>query len=184
MTREEWTACEDGALMLSLLGKAIGPAGSDERRRLVLAACACARRSLQHVPTHEDRPRIAIEAAERWAKEIGGSLDQVRRAARDAEAFAAGLPPLRADAEVPRGAASGSAAAIHGVVAAAAASAAYTATESFPDLNARAAATEATRAAAAFAAVTIRETAHAVELRHCADIVRHFFPNPPATVAP
>src|SRR5271165_5649285 len=35
--------------------------------KLVLAACACARISLKYVPAGENRPRLAIEAAEGWA---------------------------------------------------------------------------------------------------------------------
>jgi len=169
--------------MLELLGKVSGPPGSNGRRRLVLAACACARRGLQYVPMYEDRPRLAIEAAERWAKESGGTLEQVRHAAKEAEAFAASLPPLHADATVPSGGISGPETAVHGAVASAAASAAYTAIESFPDLYAKTAATELARAAASHAAVTVREAAHAAELRHCADIVRKHFPEPPRVAA-
>jgi len=180
MTRPEWVACEDGAFMLQTLGKVSGPPGSDGRRRLVLAACACARRVLQYVPMHEDRPRLAIEAAERWAKESGSTLDQVRRAAKDAESFADNLPRLHADTAVPGAGIPGAMTAVHGAVASAAASAAYTATEIFPDLNAKAAATESALAAASYAAVTVRDAACAAELRHCADIVRHYFPEPPA----
>ena len=57
-----WGACERGDWMLWYLGRC-----DVDRRRLVLAACACARTALPHVPAGEDRPRIAIETAERWA---------------------------------------------------------------------------------------------------------------------
>ena len=72
-----WDACERGDWMLWYLGRC----GVD-RRRLVLAACACARLSLGYVPAGEDRPRLAIETAERWARgEERVTLDSVRRAA-------------------------------------------------------------------------------------------------------
>ena len=184
MTHQEWVAREDGALMLKLLGKAIGPPGSDGRRRLVLVACACARRGLQFVPMHEDRPRLAIDTAERWANESGVTLDQIQGAARAAEAFASSIPSLQADAVISSGGVPGVVTPVHGAVASAAASAAYVATEIFPDLYAKAAATETARAVASYAAVTVREDAYAVELRHCADIVRRFFPNPSRVVTP
>ena len=51
------------------------------RQQVVLAAAACARTALPNVPVGEDRPRLAIEAAERWAKE---PTEQNRAAAADA----------------------------------------------------------------------------------------------------
>jgi hypothetical protein len=35
---------------------------------VTLAACDCARTALRHVPPGEDRPRLAIEAAEAWCR--------------------------------------------------------------------------------------------------------------------
>ena len=60
-----WANCENGAWMLWLLGKFFGPAESDSRRNLVLAACACARLALPYVQAGDKRPLIAIEAAEK-----------------------------------------------------------------------------------------------------------------------
>jgi hypothetical protein len=45
-----------------------------DRRRIVLAACDCARSVLPLVPSGEDRPRLAIEAAERWASSIASDV--------------------------------------------------------------------------------------------------------------
>ena len=53
-----------------------------DRRRLVRAACACARTVLHHIPKREDRPRVAIETAERWAR--GEATRGEVRTARDA----------------------------------------------------------------------------------------------------
>ena len=54
-----------------------------DRRRLVLAVCACARTVLDGVPKWEDRPRVAVETAERWARGEATS-DEVQRAREDA----------------------------------------------------------------------------------------------------
>jgi hypothetical protein len=77
-----WKQCERGDWMLWLAGRLSGPPESASRKKLVLAACACARLSLPHVPAGEERPRIAIETAERWARGVKGvTLDQVRSVA-------------------------------------------------------------------------------------------------------
>jgi hypothetical protein len=50
-----WRTCSRGDWMIWLAAKA----GVD-RKALALVACGCARLSLVHVPSGEDRPRIAI----------------------------------------------------------------------------------------------------------------------------
>ena len=83
-----WSACERGNWMLWLCGRLAGPQESASRKKLVLAACACARLSLQYVVKGETRPLKAIETAEAWANGADGvSLDMVRAAA--AAAYAA-----------------------------------------------------------------------------------------------
>jgi hypothetical protein len=57
------------------------------RQELVLAACECARLSLDKVTPGDDRPRIAIETAEKWARGEA-TLEQVRSAAYAAYAAA------------------------------------------------------------------------------------------------
>ena len=53
------------------------------RERLVLAACDCAELALQYVPASENRPRVAIATARRWA--MGReTIENVRVAADDA----------------------------------------------------------------------------------------------------
>jgi hypothetical protein len=53
-----------------------------DRKVIVLIACECARLALPHLKAGEDRPRAAIETAERWARgEVGVTLDDVRKAA-------------------------------------------------------------------------------------------------------
>ena len=96
-----WDACERGDWMLWLLGKLSGPSESASRRKLVLAACQCARLSLRHVPKGEMRPLTAVRTAERWARrEEGVTLEMVRDAAdaADAAAYAAADAADAADA--------------------------------------------------------------------------------------
>lgn len=88
MTREEWGACNDGVVMLKLLGSVSGSPGSSQRRPLVLAACECARLVLPHVRENEGRPLAAIEMAERWARGESVTLDQIDAAAAAANAAA------------------------------------------------------------------------------------------------
>ena len=76
-----WRTCRRGDWLLWLAGRA-----GVRRQDLVLAACACARLSLPRVHAGEDRPRIAIETAERWARGEDASLDDVRSAAHAAHA--------------------------------------------------------------------------------------------------
>ena len=66
--RQAWQLCQRGDWMLWLLGRLSDPPESDARKRLVLCTCECARLAIVHVPTGEDRPRIAVETAEAWAR--------------------------------------------------------------------------------------------------------------------
>jgi hypothetical protein len=67
-----------------------------DRKLIVSAACLCARQSLVHVRPGEDRPRIAIETAERWVR--GEATIKEVRAARRAAAYAAAADAAAADA--------------------------------------------------------------------------------------
>ncbi len=80
---EAWEQCERGDWLLWLAAKA----GVD-RKRLVMAACACARLALVHVPAGEQRPRIAIETAEAWCRGEA-TIEQVKEARRNAADAAA-----------------------------------------------------------------------------------------------
>lgn len=83
-----WTACERGDWMLWLLGKLSGAPESDGRKKLVLAACECARLALPYGRDGKHSPRIAIETAESWARGEGATISQVRHAAAAAYAAA------------------------------------------------------------------------------------------------
>lgn len=144
-----WASCERGDWMLWLLGKLVGPPESDSRRRLTLAACACARLALPHISKGETRPLQSIETAEKWARgEEGITLDDVRLAARAAyAAYATAYATYTADD-----------ATCAAYAAYAAARAAY---------------------ATAYAAYTADDTDAEVynqTLAKCADIVREYYP--------
>jgi len=85
-----WNACERGDWMLWLAGRV-----AVKREDVVLAACACARTALVHVQAGEDRPRVAIETAERWARGEA-TLNEVRAAAGAAWAAWAAAEAARA----------------------------------------------------------------------------------------
>jgi hypothetical protein len=74
-----WSACRRGDWMLWLLGRTC-KCGDDQHRGMVLAACACARLALPHVPEGEPRPLVAIETAERWARGEDVTIEAVRAA--------------------------------------------------------------------------------------------------------
>lgn len=86
-----WRECQRGDWMLWLLARL-----NVDRKRLVLAACECARLSLHLVRDDEERPRIAIETAEALARDEGPTLDDVHRAT--AAAYAAAANVAAADA--------------------------------------------------------------------------------------
>jgi hypothetical protein len=86
-----WSACDRGDWMLWLLGRVSGAPESEDRKRLVLCACACARTALPFVRSGEERPLRCIETAERWARGEAtiGEVREARRAAAAAAAAAA-----------------------------------------------------------------------------------------------
>jgi hypothetical protein len=79
--REAWDQCERADWLLWWAART--PANNQQA--IVRAACACARTALQYVPASEDRPRLAIEAAERW---VNDPTEENRQAA-EAAAWAA-----------------------------------------------------------------------------------------------
>ena len=155
-----WQECERGEGMLWLLGKLSGKPGSDSRKKLVLAACGCARLSLPYVPKGEIRSLRAIETAEAWARGDAGITLQMVKAAAYA-AYAAYYAAYAADAYAADDAASYAAYAAY-----AAAADAYAADDaaSYADYAAYYAAYAAARKAT---------------LKKCADIVRQHYPEAP-----
>ena len=81
--------CERPDWMLWYLAKTCGKQGSRKHCLVVSLAADCAETALKYVPAGEERPRLAIEAARRWATQpTPAHLEQCRVAAADA-AFAA-----------------------------------------------------------------------------------------------
>jgi hypothetical protein len=170
--------------MLWLLGKQAGPPGSDSRRPLVLAACACARLALRYVPKGEERPKRAIKTAEAWAEgKDGVTIKDVRKTAY-AAAYAANATA--------NAAANAAAYAAYADAAAYAANAAAYATNTAANAAAGAAYAAAGAAYAAYATNTAAYAdaaagaayaayvaARTRTLAKCADIVRHFYPRAP-----
>jgi hypothetical protein len=93
-----WATCPRGDWLVWLLG-ALHVRGYVSRQTLVLAACACAETVLRHVPAGEDLPRLAIEAARRWARGEA-TVEEVRAAANTAADAATRAAVAAADAAV------------------------------------------------------------------------------------
>ena len=166
-----WKSCERGDWMLWLAGKWCET--ETERKRLVLAACECARLALPHVKKGELRPLRAIETAEQWARgENGVTLGDVRAARRAAgAAYAAGAAAAYA--------ADAAAAYAADAAAYAADAAAYAAAAAAADAADAAAADAADAAAYAAAYAAADAAARKSILSQCADIVRGHYPKPP-----
>jgi len=79
--RTAWDACERPDWMIWYARRR-----KVETKILVKIACACARTALKFVPEGENRPRIAIETAERWI--VGDATIEEVRLARNAAADA------------------------------------------------------------------------------------------------
>ena len=92
-----WTTCKRGDWLLWLCGKMADKKGWPTRKQLVLAACSCAETALKYVKEGEDRPRIAIETARKWARGKA-TLQQVTAAAAAADAAYADAATYAADA--------------------------------------------------------------------------------------
>lgn len=88
---ELWKKCEDARWLLWLAGCV-----EVDRKTIALIACEIARTVLHLISESENRPRIAIETAEKWCRDEA-SIDEVRSAA-DAANAAADAAAYAADA--------------------------------------------------------------------------------------
>ena len=159
-----WKACNRGDHLLWYAGKLSGPVGDERRKKLVLAACGCARLALplfeKRYPD-DKRVRDCIETAEKWARNEATleAFQVARRNCYSAAAYASAAAAAAADASPPPTPTTAAAyAAAYAAIAAAAA--AY-------------AAADAPRSVYAYA------DARSKTLAQCADIVRKFYPTPP-----
>ena len=99
-----WAECQRGDWLLWLAGRLCQP-GDEQHRALVRAACAIVRTVLHRVPAGEDRPRLAIEAAEAWAEEPTPDRATASDAANDAASDAASDAAWAAASDAARAAA-------------------------------------------------------------------------------
>jgi hypothetical protein len=65
---ELWNTCEQADWMLWILARMAGKKEWPSRKTVVLCACDCAETALQFVPEKENRPKIAIQTARKWAE--------------------------------------------------------------------------------------------------------------------
>ena len=72
-----WKACPSGDWMLWFAGKMSGPPESEGRKKLVLAACGCARIALPYAKS--PKALACIETAEAWANG-NATIEDVRKA--------------------------------------------------------------------------------------------------------
>ena len=169
-----WQSCEraDWLLWFAIAAKA-------DEGTTRLAICACARTALKYVPAGEDRPRLAIETAERYARgeATDAELAAAWEAAREAAWAAAGAAAVEA-AWAAAWTTAGAAATENAAVAAARAAAWAAATE-----NAASATAWAAARAAAWAAADVERAAGAAASaaanREMCILVRGHFPHAP-----
>ena len=83
-----WRTCKRGDWLLWFCGKMVDKPGWPTRKQVVLAACACAETALKFVKSGEDRPRIAIETARKWARGRA-TIEEVRSVHAAYAAYAA-----------------------------------------------------------------------------------------------
>ncbi len=83
-------ACEDARAWADGMDAKTAWAAKDGETHvnLVRCACACARTALQYVPKGEDRPRLAIEAAEQWCEDPSSENASYAAAAAATAAYA------------------------------------------------------------------------------------------------
>ena len=154
---EVWEQCERGDWLLWLCGRMADKPGWPTRNEVILAACDCAETALKYVKPGEDRPRLAIECARRFAAGLATRQD----AASAASAYAASAASAYA----------ASAASAY------AAYAAYASAYAASAASAYAAAAAASAAAAAYADAAAADDAAAAAAKtktqkECADLVR------------
>ena len=82
-----WKDCQRADWMLWLVGRMAGKDGWPTLQQVVSAACDCAETALKFVSEGEERPRLAIEVARRWATGKA-KIAEVRKAAYAAYAAA------------------------------------------------------------------------------------------------
>src|ERR1035438_2343068 len=101
--KSAWANCERGDWLLWLAGKKAGPVGDEKRKKLVLAACGCARLALpiwQKRYPDDKRVEVCLDTAERWARNEATleALQVSRKNASAASAASAAYASAASDA--------------------------------------------------------------------------------------
>jgi hypothetical protein len=78
-----WNECDRADWLLSILSEMVGQKGWPSRKTVVLCACDCAETSLEFIPENENRPKIAIQTARKWAEGKASKME-CKKAADDA----------------------------------------------------------------------------------------------------
>jgi hypothetical protein len=84
-----WNECERADWMLWILARMIKEKGWPSRKTVVLCTCDCAETSLQFVPEKENRPKIAIQTARKWAEGKASKIECGKAADAASAAYAA-----------------------------------------------------------------------------------------------
>jgi hypothetical protein len=92
---EAWAKCDKGDWMLFIAARASN--AEENHKRIVTAACRCARMVLQYIPDNDRRPLIAVETIEKWLKDEATTFevdlaraDMYRSRGKALDAFAEG----------------------------------------------------------------------------------------------
>src|ERR1700674_5812415 len=92
---QAWQECDRADWMLWWSART----KKNTKQQIVLAACDCARLVLHLVTVGEYRPRLAIEAAEKWATNPNPTVENAAADAARAAAYAAARAAARAAAD-------------------------------------------------------------------------------------
>jgi hypothetical protein len=143
-----------------------------DRKRIVLATCACARLALKFVKPNEERPRICIEVTERWTRG-NATIEEVRKA-RDAASYTTAAAAYTSYAAAGAAGAAAYAAAYAADAAASYTAAAYATADAAGAAAGAAAYAAASYAAASYAAADDAAAAAKKQMQaHCCEAIRN-----------
>jgi len=168
-TQEEWAACRDGSELVKALRNEVSWTGAEKRFLLVQATCECVRLALPYLPKDDNRVKEAVDAVEKSARNKEESVNAARNAYDD---LIRAVPYMNAPQGVPIRLLTST------YIAAGYAAAAAIIDESEHAVEAAAYSVEC--AANAVETATRNPDDRARVLAKCAEIIRKYFPEPPA----
>jgi hypothetical protein len=170
-TPGEWAACRDGSVMIRALKNEVGWTGAEKRFLLVQATCEGVRLAFPYLPKDDTRVKEAVAAVEKAAR---GKESSVRAARNAYDDLIRAVPYMNAPKGVPIRLLTST------YIAAGYAAAAAIIDESENAVEAAAYSIEC--AANAVETASRNPDDRARVLAKCADIVRKYFPEPPAVI--